>query len=239
MVALKRRDTLAKQLVDAIAERIARGEYKSGEKLPSEQEFIDEFGVSRTVVREAIANLKAVGMVSTQQGVGAFVLRGAAVQPFRIDASTLELVNEAVSVLEVRISLESEAAYLAAIRRDETHLAKMRAAMAAMAAAIEAGEDAVESDLAFHGAIAEATGNRHFLALFTYLGTLLIPRARVPNAHLQGASRQEYLTRINQEHAAIHSAIERQDPEGARAAIRLHLNGSRERLRASGDTKVK
>jgi DNA-binding FadR family transcriptional regulator len=237
MVALKRRDTLTKQLVDAIADRIARGEYKSNEKLPSEQEFIDEFGVSRTVVREAIANLKAVGMVSTQQGVGAFVLRGAAVLPFRIDASTLELVNEAIAVLEVRISLESEAAYLAAIRREEPHLAKMREAMDAMAAAIEAGEDAVESDLAFHSAVAEATGNRHFLALFTYLGTLLIPRARFQNAHLQGTSRRDYLERINREHEMIYSAIEQRDPEGARAALRLHLNGSRERLRASGDAK--
>jgi len=238
MVALKRRETLTKQLVDVIAEWISRGVYKSGEKLPSEQAFIDEFGVSRTVVREAIANLKAVGMIATQQGVGAFVLRGDAVSPFRIEASTLEMVNEAIAVLEVRISLESEAAYLAAIRRQETHLAKMRAAMAAMAAAVEAGEDSVECDLAFHSAIAEATGNKHFLALFTYLGTLLIPRARLQNAHLQGTSRQEYLAQINREHEAIYSAIEQQDPEGARAAIRLHLNGSRFRLRARGDVKV-
>ncbi|MBY6264328.1 FadR family transcriptional regulator [Azospirillum sp. 412522] len=238
MTARRRRDPLAKQLVDALAERISGGQYKSGDRLPSEQDLIDEFGVSRTVVREAIANLKAVGMVSTRQGLGAFVLRDAAILPFRIEESTLEAVNEAISVLEVRISLESEAAYLAAIRRDDSHLARMREALDTMTAAVEAGEDAIDADLAFHSAIAAATGNKHFLALFSYLGSLLIPRARVRYGHLEGDSRRQYLRRINDEHQTIYSAIERQDPENARAALRLHLNGSRDRLRAGGDFKA-
>lgn len=235
MKAQRRRDPLAKQLVDAIAERISSGRYKSGDRLPSEQELIEEFGVSRTVVREAIANLKAVGMVSTRQGLGAFVLRDAAIIPFRIEESALEAVNEAIAVLEVRISLESEAAYLAAIRRDDSHLARMREALDTMAAAVEAGEDAIDADLAFHSAIAAATGNKHFLALFSYLGSLLIPRARLRYGHLEDEARRDYLRRINEEHRTLFTAIERQDPEGARAAIRLHLNGSRDRLRAGGD----
>jgi DNA-binding FadR family transcriptional regulator len=98
--------------------------------------------------------------------------------------------------------------------------------------------DAIDADLSFHSAIAAATGNKHFLALFSYLGSLLIPRARVRYGHLEGDSRRQYLRRINEEHQTIYSAIERQDPEGARAAIRLHLNGSRDRLRAGGDFKA-
>lgn len=235
MVALKRRDTLTKQLVDAISQRISSGHYKSGERLPTEQELIEEFAVSRTVVREAIANLKAVGMVSTQQGVGAFVLRGAAIVPFRLDASMLNLVNEAVNVMEVRLSLESEAAYLAAMRREQDHLVKMRCALDAMAVGFDAGLDAIDGDLAFHCAIAEATGNKHFLALFSYLGTLIIPRARLQTAPLTDLSRRAYFTMVHAEHEAIYEAIKHQDADGARSALRLHLDGSRERLAANGD----
>jgi DNA-binding FadR family transcriptional regulator len=233
MQGLRRRETLTGQLVKTISERIASGTYAVGARLPSEQEMIDEFGVSRTVVREAVANLRANGCVTTVQGKGAFVVQQERSGAFQIEASGLSAVQEMVSVLELRIALESEAAVLAAQRRTEEQLAAMRKALADMLSAIEKGEDAVQADMEFHRCIAEAAGNPHFLKLFNYVGELLIPRARLQSFKLEGVSMREYLDRIQREHEQICYAIERQDPEAARAALRLHLAGSRDRLQRS------
>jgi len=231
VVALRRRETLTSQLTKALAERIAQGHIRPGEKLPSEQELIDEFGVSRTVVREAISSLRASGVVSTQQGVGAFVVQPEAAPAFRVDEANLGALNEVVAVLELRISVEAEAAALAAQRRTPEQLATMRDALDRMATSIADGEDAIGPDLDFHRTVAEATGNRYFLHLFNYLGSLLIPRTRVQTFQLEGASRRQYLDRVNGEHNAIYQAIADQDPDSARGAMRVHLTGSRERIR--------
>ncbi|MFC5067320.1 FadR/GntR family transcriptional regulator [Flaviflagellibacter deserti] len=233
MPVLRRRDTLSHQVLEAMRERIANGDFKSGEKLPSEQELIEEFGVSRTVVREAIASLKAMGIVSTQQGVGAFVVQLSESPAFQIERASLDIIHEAVSVLEVRISLETEAAYLAAERRSASDIEAMKAALRDMEVSIAENGDAVQADLDFHSAIARATGNKHFLSLFSYLGTLLIPRTRLQTFQLQTSSREDYLRRILREHAIIFQAIEGQEPDHARDAMRSHLGSSRDRLIAS------
>lgn len=233
MTALRRRETLTSQLVRALTERIAKGDLKPGDRLPSEQDLIAEFNVSRTVVREAISSLKAAGLVATQQGVGAFVQPGALSAPFRIDESSLDVVKEVIAVLELRIGLEAEAAALAAQRRQPQHVEAMREALDRMAVAIEASEDAVAPDFDFHRTIAEATGNPHFTHLFGYLGALLIPRARVQTFRFFAPDRTEYLKRVNREHEDIYQAILRQDTDAARSAMRLHLSNSRERLRSA------
>lgn len=231
MVALRRRETLTSQLLRALTEQIKRGALKPGDKLPSEQELIEEFGVSRTVVREAISSLRAAGLVSTQQGVGAFVMQPSPATAFRIDETNLNVLKEVISVLELRTGLEAEAAALAAERRQSQHLRAMRAALDRMSAAIDAQEDAVGPDLDFHRTIAEATGNPHFSHLFDYLGTLLIPRTRVQTFKLIGTARADYLRRVNREHEDIYRAISEGDPAEAGAAMRQHLGNSRERLR--------
>jgi GntR family transcriptional repressor for pyruvate dehydrogenase complex len=231
VTALRRRETLTSQLTKSLTERIAKGALKPGDKLPSEQELIEEFGVSRTVVREAISSLRAAGLVTTHQGVGAFVQPAAAAQPFRIDESNLDLIREVINVLELRTGLEAEAAALAAQRRKPEHLEAMRNALDRMTAAIAASEDAVAPDLDFHHTIAEATGNVHFTHLFGYLGALMIPRARVQTFRFFADDRSAYLNRVNGEHEDIYQAILRQDTDAARSAMRLHLSNSRERLR--------
>jgi GntR family transcriptional repressor for pyruvate dehydrogenase complex len=233
----ERRETLTKQLVEEMRQRIETGKFKSNEKLPSENEMIDEFGVSRTVVREAISNLKAIGMVATRQGVGAFVVRNSASLPFHIDQASLDMVKEVVSVIEVRIGLETEAAYLAATRRTNADLRVMKESIDAMALAIDSdSDDGVEPDLRFHSAIARATGNKHFLSLFGYLGALLIPRSRVRAFKPGGIPRKEFFSLIVREHKAILKAIEKRDAEGARLAMAKHLGGSKQRLEKSSAT---
>ncbi|GGF86590.1 GntR family transcriptional regulator [Azorhizobium oxalatiphilum] len=230
MVQLKRRDTLVQQLVTALRARITDGGFKGGERLPSEQELVAEFGVSRTVVREAITNLKGIGLVTTQQGVGAFVLRTSPGLPFHIEEASLGVIQEVVAVLDVRMGLETEAAALAAVRRTPADLAALQAALDTMADAIPSHDDAVQPDLDFHAAIARATGNRHFLDLFSHLGGPLIPRSRLHTFQLIAASREAYLGVLLQEHADIFAGIAAGNCEQAREAMRIHLGRSRDRL---------
>lgn len=216
-------------LVEAVTERIQSGQYRKGEQLPTEKELIEEFGVSRTVVREAIANLKASGLVATRQGKGAFVL-DEGVRSFRIAEEQLSVVEEVLEALELRIAIESEAAALAARRRTPAELQRIVEAAEAMDRAVAAGEPTVDLDIAFHRAIAQATGNRHFLGLFNYLGEVLVPRARVPTHQYDAVTLHDYMRRISGEHHQIVAAIASGDSDAARAALRMHLGGSRDRL---------
>jgi GntR family transcriptional regulator, transcriptional repressor for pyruvate dehydrogenase complex len=228
--ALRRRETLTSQLVKALTEKIAQGELTAGDRLPTEQELIETFGVSRTVVREAISSLRATGLVSTQQGVGAFV-REAPAPPFTTTAANLEILHEVVQVLELRIGVEVEAAALAAQRRETHHLQLMRESVTRMSEAIETEADTVEPDLLFHRTIADATANPHFAQLFSYLGALLIPRTRLDTYRFTPEDRASYLHRVNREHQVVFQAIERRDVDAACSAMRMHLSNSRDHLR--------
>jgi len=230
MALIKRRESLTAQVVKTLSDRIAEGTYKRGEKLPSEQELLEELGISRTVVREAFATLRANGLVTTRQGIGAFVLSDTAIRPFRIDETNLGLVEEIVSVLELRIAIETEAAALTAVRRTTGELDQITKAHEDMQSAVLGGSDSVQADLTFHRAIARATKNDHFLKIFNYLGEMLIPRTRLKTHLVDASSQQDYLTRVGLEHEQILFAIRNQDPESARAAMRLHLSNSRNRL---------
>lgn len=230
MPALRQRETLTGQLTRTLSERISSGRYAVGSRLPSEQEMINEFGVSRTVVREAIANLRAKGRVTTMQGVGAFVMQQDALAGFQIDAGHLSDIQEVLSLLELRIGLESEAAVLAAQRRTPEQLEAMKQALRDIEIAIRTDGNAVEADLRFHRLIAEAAGNPHFLKLFSYVSELLMTRSRMRPGRLSSRSPDEFLSHAQREHEQICFAIERQDPEAARAALRMHLSESRARL---------
>lgn len=223
--------TLALGLVEALGQRIREGRLAEGDKLPTEAEIMGEFGVSRTVVREALSKLQAGGLVATRHGVGTFVVGAGEASNFRIAPEQVATLREVIAVLELRIGLEAEAAALAARRRSEANLQVMRAALAAFAQAIADGTDAVGADMQLHTEIARATGNAHFVELMGYLGTMLIPRTRVNTARFAGEGRREYLQRVHGEHESIVDAIANRDPEAARAAMRTHLSNSRERLR--------
>jgi GntR family transcriptional regulator, transcriptional repressor for pyruvate dehydrogenase complex len=222
---------LAHAVVERLSGRIRRGEFKPGDKLPTEYEITRAFGVSRTVVREAMSRLQAAELVETRHGIGTFVRPGADRAPFRIDPVETVTLNELIAILELRMSLEAEAAALAAERRSAAHLAAMRRALDTFAKQVAQSKDAVQADFRFHLTIAQATANRHFADLIRYLGTMLFPRTRVNSAQLAGQKRAAYLERVNREHEKIYEAIERCAPEAARAAMRSHLENSRERLR--------
>jgi len=229
--ARRRPRTLALELVDSLGQRIREGRLQAGDKLPTEAAIMAEFEVSRTVVREAISKLQAAGLVETRHGIGTFVLGIGDAPAFKITPEQFSTLQDVIAVLELRIGLETEAAGLAAQRRSEANLTQMRAALGAVVAAVEAGQDAVAADFQFHLEIARATQNSHFTELMNTLGSQIIPRARLEPAGELSAERQAYLRRVNGEHENIFDAIAAQDPDAARAAMRTHLTNSRERRR--------
>jgi len=215
--------SLTRELIERISADIASGKLVPGQRLPTEQEMIAATGVSRTVVREAVAALRAEGLVTTRQGVGAFVSANAR-RPFRIDFEELSSLNEVVQVVELRTGLEIEAAGLAAERATTEDRRKIAAAYDAIDAAISRDEAAVDEDFAFHCSIAAATGNPQFLRFLQYLGRFIIPRQTV-----QIADRKAYLAKIQSEHREIVAAIRARGVAQARAAMRRHLLNSLKR----------
>lgn len=227
----RRPRNLAQGLVESISERIRGGDIRPGDKLPTESEIMRQFGVSRTVVREALSRLQASGLVETHHGVGTYALEPSGGGDFRVDPADIATVRDVLVLLELRICLESEAAGLAAVRRSDTQLADMRRALDAFKSALDTGGDTITPDFQFHLLISQATDNRYFADLMSHLGSAIIPRTRINSAKFAHEDRPAYLARVNLEHEDIYSAIVRQDAEAARAAMRTHLSNSRERLR--------
>jgi len=159
----RRPRNLAMRVVDTLADRIRDGSLACGDKLATESALMAEFGVSRTVIREALSKLQAAALVQTRHGVGTFVTHGGVDSAvFRIRPDQLETLHDVVAMLELRIGLETEAAGLAAQRRTDDNLSAMRRALIGFTQAVEAGRDAVGPDFQFHLEIARATQNPHF-----------------------------------------------------------------------------
>lgn len=190
-----------------------------------------QFGVSRTVVREALSRLQEAGLVETRHGVGTYALQASPGADFRVSPAELASIRDILVALELRIGLESEAAGLAAQRRNDEQLAAMRRALDLFQARLLNQGDTITPDFEFHLLVAQATQNRHFAELMSHLGSAIIPRTRINSARVFQENPGQYLARINVEHENIYDAILRQDAEAARAAMRTHLSNSRERLR--------
>ena len=233
-VVRRRPRSLAHDVVDGLSGRIRDGSLAQGEKLPTEAAIMEEFGVSRTVIREALSKMQASSLVETRHGVGTFVTGRADSAVFRIRSDQLATLRDVVAMLELRIGVETEAAGLAAQRRSDTNLEAMRQALNAFTQAVEQGGDAVGADFRFHLEITRSTQNAHFESLVQTLGTAIIPRARLDPSAASVDERQAYLRRVNAEHGSILDAIAGRDSEAARAAMRTHLANSRERRRRAG-----
>lgn len=222
--------TLVERVSEAIRQAIASGAFRPGDKLPSEARLTTEHGVSRTVVREAVAALRSEGLLEARQGAGVFVLDAAPepVLPFQfLDNAAISSIIE---LLELRTAVEVEAAGLAAVRRSPANEEAIFKAFHAFQSAIETGEPTIEADWALHLAIAQATNNPRFPEFLQMLGSRSIPRTALQGAEGESAARA-YLDRIQEEHGAIVSAIADGDEKEARDAMRRHLKGSQTRYR--------
>jgi DNA-binding FadR family transcriptional regulator len=228
--AIQQSPNLRSGLVDTLAAQIEAGELSPGQRLPTEQEIVNATGVSRTVVREALASLRARGLIVTRQGLGAFVARDLPPKTFSIVPDDPESIDEVLRVLELRMGVEAEAAALAARRRTDEDLAAMAACLDAVDAAIASGGTGSEEDFAFHRAISGATGNANFLRLFDTFGMAMMPRQWARFDRMRPVQRQRHVERMRGEHRAIYEAIEARQPTSASRAMRTHLGRSYSRF---------
>jgi GntR family transcriptional repressor for pyruvate dehydrogenase complex len=220
--------TLTDRVFEALTLLINGDDFRPGVRLPSETKMAGRFGVSRTVIREAVSRLKSEGLVESRQGSGVFVRDRNMHAPFRIDPNILDSIQSVLQVVELRLSLEGEIAALAATRRSRGQLAAIQRALQRIELDEQAGKDGVDADIKFHHSIAEATGNPHFLALIGFLFNFLTRATRVTRSY--EATKAILSQQVKEEHQRIVDAISRRDPDAARLAARQHMEGATRRL---------
>jgi GntR family transcriptional repressor for pyruvate dehydrogenase complex len=220
---------LYEQIVQQIEESIHKGALKEGSQLPAERDLAQQFGVSRTAVREAIKALQEKGLVDAFPGRGTFVTNGTS-HSMRRSLDRIIKSGETdgwAYLVEVREILEPEIAALAAVHAGEQELAALREAFRVMDQAGLDPDAFIEADLDFHLALAEAAANPIVLSLIdSIVGLLREQRLRIFHVH-GGAEHGQY------HHKRILEAIERRDPQAARAAMQAHLLQVREDSRNS------
>ena len=238
MQPVKQSRNLSGAIVERIATEIRSGRLAPGSRLPTEQELMAAMGVSRTVIREAVAALRAEGLVRTRQGSGAFVATDASRGAFRIDADGLSSIGDVLEVMELRLAIEVEAAALAAERITPDRLVPIGRALKAIEAAIRRGEGAITEDFAFHRAIADASGNPRFAQLLEFLGRHVIPRQSIRVSLNTAEEQRQYLMRIQKEHRRIFESIRDGQSAEARKAMRAHLTSSLKRYRRLAERQL-
>ena len=224
MYKIVRSARLYEQIVQQVEESIQKGTLKPGDQLPPERELAEQFGVSRTAVREAVKALREKGMVEAYHGRGTFIMDGASYS-IRLSLDRMMKVGQAEGsgyLVEVREILEPEIAALAATRADEEDLASMREAVAVMDASKEDPEAFIEADLDFHLALAEAAANPLILSLIDSIVGLLREQRMAIFQVQGGPERGQY------HHKKILEAVEHRDAAGALEAMKGHLRQVRE-----------
>lgn len=232
-------DDMAGQGPTRLTDRVKRGlvtlisaeNLQPGDRLPTAAQLCDRFGVSRTVVREAIASLQAEGRLVSRRGSGVYVGDTPAGPTGSLRMGSPQDIADLLEFMELRMSVEIEAAGLAAERRSETDLLRIEQAMSSFARHMEDKTLATEADRALHRAIAQATSNPKFLDFVDQLGERLIPRKALGAAFADRDEQAAFLRAIHEEHRAIAEAIAERQPQEARDAMRRHLDNGRRRYR--------
>lgn len=221
------RQGLPSQVAAFVRFEILRGNLKPGDKLPTEQEFAAQHGVSRAVIREAIAKLRHEGLVVSRQGIGAFVASPEAANSLTLEPNSLAVPEDYRHLYELRLMLETGAAELAAINRTEEDLAEMVRCIDNMAAVRDLHSAYVETDISFHRAVAGATKNP-FVSLFIAFVDVKLQESILVALRSLDFTKTQAIS--HDEHQRIYEAILARDPAGAAAAMRSHLTNSSKRL---------
>lgn len=222
---------LASRVAEQLLNKIRGDDLAPGTRLPSEMAMAQHFGVSRTVVREAIALLKADGLLETRKGSGAFVREAGPAKPFGSDRLTEESIQSLLNLIEVRRGMEAEVAALAAIRRTPGQLAEIEHALRRIEEAVAAGQDGVEEDARFHQCIAAATGNPYWVSFVEMFAEPIRSAVRVTRAN--EARREDFSRQVRAEHEKIVNAIASGDAALARSAATEHMEHAAQRVRAA------
>lgn len=220
---------LTDRVTAALVAEITSGQYARGDVLGSEKALAERFGVSRTILREALSRVKAEGLVVTRQSRGVIVQTPHRTQILQINPG--QGPEDVLPIVELRVGVESEAAALSAERRTMEDLATMEATLDSMAHALEEGDlsGGVEADLLFHRTIYGSTKNPNYIAFYNFLHDFLKENIFVSRTRSQARRDQRF--RSQNEHRCIFEAIAAQDPHRAREAAREHVINTAKRLR--------
>lgn len=228
---VERKPKLSAHVAASLRSQILAGDIGVGQKLPTESQLTEAFGVSRTVIREAVANLAADGLVESRQGAGIFVCERPAMAFAAITQDIGMKISHALNVIEVRMGLEIESAGLAAQRRNAAQEAAIQEAFFEFDRLLAMGEATGRSDFMFHRAIAAATNNPFYVEVLDALGMRAIPCDITSPWGTDSLLTREYQVMLQREHLAILKAVSAGDAEAARAAMRAHLTESQRRYR--------
>ncbi|MEW6342183.1 MAG: FadR/GntR family transcriptional regulator [Pseudomonadota bacterium] len=213
---------------DQLLALLSDPEFVPHTKLPAEQTLAERFGVSRPMLRQALSRLRSEGRIYSRKGSGNYVNDGIAASQ-ALAFSTLASIPDVKSFLEFRRSLEGECAASAAQASDRVAFARLRKAHQRLEQAIAAGEAGTEQDIAFHMAVAQATGNRFFAHTLAALSEQMNFGIRLVR-DLAGRPLDVRRQEVVREHAHILAAIDAGDIDGARTAMRAHIDGGIARL---------
>lgn len=219
-------DRLEGQVYRGLFDQIRFGGFEMGQKLPSEAELCEEYGVSRPVVRAALAKLRDLGLIVSRQGAGSFVSSGV---PTTAGGFTpLSSITDIAAYFAFRRTIEAMSAELAAERARPKDISTLRAIVDEMTTALARGENTVGLDIKFHTTIAELSDNR-FLAESV---DMLRPHWMFVGNFVRslGATGQRKGKRMTGEHLAIVDALASGDPRAARRVMEIHVDGSQERV---------
>ncbi|MEC4015807.1 FadR/GntR family transcriptional regulator [Streptomyces sp. H27-D2] len=224
------RQSLVDSVVDQLRAQLADGEWKVGERIPTEHALAEQLQVGRNTVREAVRVLVHAGMLRSRQGEGTFVASTTDPGDIMRDLQRAGIRD----VLELRIALEAEGARLAALRHDGADLARMRAALDAQADLEDAEgqpehdnhELYADHDVAFHTAVVEAAHNTALTATYRWFSS------SVREALLTALGDREMPRIVPGDHRAVVAAIASGDPDAAEAAARSLLDGPKQAVEA-------
>lgn len=219
---------LTDQIARVLAERILQGALLPESRLPAEKELAESFGVSRSVIREAVSMLKYDGLVETRQGSGVYVSATPTARSFRLDRPEAGSAADLAAIFELRIVVEAAAAGLAAERRGKAQLDAMAAYLEVMAADVSGGRAGIEADADFHTAIAAASGNAYVERFIEFLGGAL--REAIRTARSNSAQYPGFPDVVQAEHRRVFEAIAAGDPAAAEDAMRQHVLAAMTRL---------
>lgn len=229
MLELQRPDTLVERVVSAIRAEIDAGRLAAESRLPTEQQLAEQLNVSRSVVREAVAQLKADGVLIARRGLGSYISQTPNGTVFRFPGSNGRK-PDLVQMFEMRLWIETQAAAIAARRRDADDLQRMAAALGTMEDPRSDFATAAAADVAFHRAIADAGKNDYFVAFQDFLGGQLAAARHTAweNSATPAVGGSADALR---EHRALYQAIADGDRQAAAACAEAHLRASAKRLK--------
>lgn len=221
------RRKLYEEVADRVQQMIISGTLRPGDRLPPEPQLSEQFGVSRTAIREAVRVLVERCLIEVRQGQGTFVVLPSSDRASEFLSLFLQLTNRSITeLLEARRAIELEAAALAAVRRDEDDLRRIAACLDGMryiqSSPTVDPEPFIESDVQFHLQIARATRNEIFTFMLTVLRDLLRENIR------QALRAPQTRSRAIAEHEKVLNAIKKGDPEEARSTMVKHLENAQQ-----------